>query len=244
MSKRSEMARLRRAAEAGDLAAANELGDMLEDDGDIVGADAWFRRTATAGDSYGALSLGILLSDAGKPVEGAKWLKTAASSENPEDAKLAEVAAAALGRNLLNRDKLDEAEHWLTIGAEAGIDSAEEDLEKLRIARGGGGGGGAPRTDVLQTFEVDSIMFYDGSGHRLGPSICTLTRTRLMIDDARGGMSQIRLRDISGISTPGRIISPKQLRISVPGAAYDIYCTSKDQKNQFEAWLYKAIREA
>jgi hypothetical protein len=57
-------------------------------------------------------------------------------------------------------------------------------------------------------------------------------------------MSQIRLRDISGISTPGRIVSPKQLRISVPGAAYDVYCKSKDQKNQLEAWLYKAIRAA
>jgi hypothetical protein len=239
MSKRSEMARLRGAAEAGDLHAANELGDMLEDDGDLAGAEPWFRRTATAGDIYGALSLGIVLCNAGKPVEGAKWLKTAASSEDPEHAKLAEVAAAALGRNLLNRDKLDEAEHWLTIGAEAGIDTAEEDLEKLRIARGGGS-----NSDVLQAFEVDSIMFYDGSGHRLGPSICTLTRTRLIIDDARGGMSQIRLRDISGISTPGRIVSPKQLRISVPGAAYDVYCKSKDQKNQLEAWLYKAIRAA
>jgi hypothetical protein len=227
MSKRSELARLRRAAEAGDLTAANELGDMLEDDGDLAGAEHWFRITATAGDIYGALSLGIRLSDGGKPVEGAKWLKTAASAEDPENQKLSELAAAALGRNLLNRDKLDEA----------GIDMAEEDLEKLRIARGGG-----TRSDVLQAFEVDSIMFYDGSGHRLGPSTCTVTRTRLLIDDARGGMSQILLRDITGISMPGRIISPKQLRISVPGAAYDIYCTSKDQKNQLEAWLYKAIR--
>lgn len=238
MSKRSELARLRRAAEAGDVRAANELADMLEDDGDLASAEHWFRLTANAGDTYGALSLGLLLSDGGKPVEGAKWLKTAATAEDPENQKLSELAAAALGRNLLNRDKLDEAEHWLTIGAEAGVDMAEEDLEKLRIARGGGGS----RSDVLQVFEVDSIMFYDGSGHRLGPSTCTLTRTRLLIDDARGGMSQIPLRDISGISMPGRIISPKQLRISVPGAAYDIYCTSKDQKNQLEAWLYKAIR--
>jgi hypothetical protein len=243
VSKRSEMARLRRAAEAGDLGAANELGDMLEEDGDLVSAEHWFRRTATAEDTYGALSLGIVLWDAGRPVEGAKWLKMAASSDDPENSKIAELAAAALGRNLLNRDKLDEAEPWLIIGAEAGIDAAEEDLERLRIARNGGASQG-PGGDVLQTFDVDSVTFYDGSGHRLGPSTCTLTRTRLVIDDARGGITQIHLRDINGISTPGRLISPKLLRISLPGAGYDMYCQSKDQKNSLEAWLSKAIREA
>jgi hypothetical protein len=241
MSRRSEQARLRRAAETGDSVAANNLGDMLEEDGALAEAEHWFRQTAAAGDTYGTLSLGLLLCDAGKPVEGAKWLKTAASSNDPENPRLVEIAAAALGRNLLDRDKFDEAEHWLTIAAEAGVDQAEEDLERLRVARNGGDHR-SPGDDVLQTFEVASIMFYDGSGHRLGPSVCTLTRTRLIIDDARGGMSQILLRDINGISTPGRIVSPKQLRISVPGAAYDIYCQSKDQKNQLEGWLYGAIR--
>jgi hypothetical protein len=120
-------------------------------------------------------------------------------------------------------------------------------LDQVRKARRDGSQGranGGPGGEVLQAFEVASVMFYDGSGHRLGPSICTLTRTRLIIDDARGGISQIRLRDINGISTPGRLISPKQLRISVPYAAYDIYCQSKEQKNLLEAWLSKAIREA
>lgn len=243
MSKRSEQAELRRAAEAGDLGAANELGDMLEEDGDLAQAEYWFHRSATAGNIYGELSLGIVLSNLGKLVEGAKWLRMAASSNDPENSELAAVAAAALGRNLLNRDKLDEAEPWLTIGAEAGIDDAEEDLETIRIARKGGASQGRG-DEVLQTFEVDSVMFYDGSGHRLGSSICTLTRTRLIIDDARGGISQILLRDINGISTPSRLVSPKLLRISVPGAGYDIYCLSKDQKNQLEAWLAKAIRGA
>jgi hypothetical protein len=243
MSKRSEQAGLRRAAEAGDLGAANELGDMLEDDGKLAEAEYWFRRSANAGNIYGALSLGIVLSDAGKPVEGAKWLRMAASSDDPESSELAAVAAAALGRNLLYQDKPDEAEPWLTIGAEAGIGDAEEDLAAIRNARNGGAGQSLG-DEVLQTFEVDGVMFYDGSGHRLGPSVCTLTRTRLIIDDARGGISQILLRDINGISTPGRLISPKLLRVSVPAAAYDIYCLSKDQKNQLEAWIAKAIRGA
>jgi hypothetical protein len=88
------------------------------------------------------------------------------------------------------------------------------------------------------------VVAYNGSGHRLGPSVCTLTKTRLIIDDARGGISQIQLRDINGVSTPGRMVSPKMLRITASGVAYDIYCVSKDQKYQLEAWLSKAIRGA
>lgn len=95
-------------------------------------------------------------------------------------------------------------------------------------------------SDVLQEFEVDSVMFYDGSGHRLGRSICTLTRTRLIIDDARGGISQIQLRNITGV----RSMSRKMLRVQAPGVAYDIYCVSKDQKNLLDAWLSEAIRGA
>lgn len=60
----------------------------------------------------------------------------------------------------------------------------------------------------IQEFDVSSVMFYDGTGHRLGPSRCALTSERLIIDDARGGVHQILLRDISGLSTPGRLVSP------------------------------------
>lgn len=245
MSKRGEEARLRRAAEAGDMNAATELANMLEDKGDLSGAEHWLRLAANAGYIPGEVGLGLLLSDKGSPEEAAKWLKAAASSEDPEFARMAEIAAGILGRNLLQSNKLDEAEHWLTIGAAAGFEDAGKDLEELRRIRRGGAQGGASQSsgdEVLQTFEVSSVMFYDGSGHRLGPSVCTLTRTRFIIDDARGGISQILLRDINGVSTPGRLVSPKQLRIKAPGAAYDIYCQSKDQKNLLEAWLSKAIR--
>lgn len=95
---------------------------------------------------------------------------------------------------------------------------------------------------MLQTFDVSFVTFYDGSGHRLGPSMCTLTRTRLIINDARGGISQILLRDIIGVSTPSRLAAPKLLRIKAPAVAYDIDCRSKDQKNLLEAWLSRAIR--
>ena len=133
------------------------------------------------------------------------------------------------------------------LGAAANIEDAVAQLERLKKYRAANTPDGARQgsgSDVLQTLEVDSVIFYDGSGHRLGQSVCTLTRSRLIIDDARGGISQIQLRDITGMSTPGRIISPKQLRITAPGIAYDIYFLSKDQKYDFEAWLSEAIRGA
>jgi hypothetical protein len=95
---------------------------------------------------------------------------------------------------------------------------------------------------TLQEFTVKYVTFYDGSGHRLGPSECTLTSRRLIINDVRGGMHQILLRDISGTSTPSRLAAPKMLRISLPAQAYDIDCSSKDQKFAIEAWLSQAIR--
>src|ERR1039457_6512836 len=98
--------------------------------------------------------------------------------------------------------------------------------------------------ETLQNFEVDSIVFYDGSGHRLGPSECTLTNRRLIIEDAKGGVHQIQIREISGISTPAQIASPKQLRVNLPTTAYDIYCTSKGQRRVLEHCLMKAIGES
>ena len=39
-----------------------------------------------------------------------------------------------------------------------------------------------------------------------------------------------------------RTMLRKTLRVEAPGVAYDIDCVSKDQKDQLEAWLSKAIR--
>lgn len=96
--------------------------------------------------------------------------------------------------------------------------------------------------EKLREFQVKYVTFYDGVGHRLGPSECTLTNTRLIIGDIRGGIHQILLREISGTSTPSRMGDPKTLRISLPAQAYDITFNSKDQKYAAEAWLGQAIR--
>jgi hypothetical protein len=243
MSRRSDEARLRKAAELGDVNAANDLADLLEEGGDNVGAERWYRFAAVAGDMKSAADLGRLLWTREALEEAEIWLRKAATSNNPEDPMPAKYGAALLGKCLIDLAQPGEAEQWLIIGADAGLDFAAEALERLRKQEAKGPLGG-PGSDVLQTFEVDSVMFYDGSGHRLGQSVCTLTRTRLIIDDAYGGISQIRLRDINGVSTPGRIVSSKMFRITVAGVAYDIYCTSKDQKYLFEAWLSEAIHGA
>jgi hypothetical protein len=243
MSRRSEEAQLRKAAERGDMNAAHELGGMLEEDGNVDGGERWFRLAAMAGNRAAAADLGRLLWQRRWFIEAEAWLRKAATSNDPENPLIAQYGAGMLGKCLMDTGRPDEAEQWLVIGADAGLDFAVEALETLRAPRTTGPSGGAG-SDVLQTFEVDSVMFYDGVGHRLGPSVCTLTRSRLIIDDARGGISQIRLRDITGVSTPARITVPKQLRITAPGVAYDIYCLSKNQKNDFEAWLSQAIRGA
>jgi hypothetical protein len=243
MSKRSDEARLRAAAEYGDVNAANDLADLLEEAGDMAGAERWYRFAAAAGDMKSAADLGRMLWTREALEEAELWLRKAATSNDPEDPMPAQYGAALLGKCLIDLAQPQEAEQWLIIGADAGLDFAVEALERLRRAQARRAHGG-PGSDVLQTFEVDSVMFYDGTGHRLGPSVCTLTRTRLLIDDAYGGISQIRLRDINGVSTPGRLVSPKMFRITVARVAYDIYCINKDQKYLFEAWLSEAIHEA
>lgn len=245
MFTRGEESRLRKAAKAGDLDAATSLADILEEQGYRAQAEYWNRKAANAGDLYGMLSLAVSLLDRGVIEEGERWARKAASSNEANFATFVPIVSAALGRSLLIRNNLDEAEQWLTKGAEGGDDDAIQDLERLRQLRSKTGQSESSSTtgdQTLQTFEVSSVMFYDGSGHRLGPSTCTLTKSHFIIDDARGGISQILLRDINGVSTPGRFVSPKQLRITAPGVAYDIYCASKDQKNLLEAWLSKAIR--
>jgi hypothetical protein len=91
-------------------------------------------------------------------------------------------------------------------------------------------------------FEVESVMYYDGSGRRLGPSVCTIRSDRIIIDDARGGVSQILIRDIAGTGMKTAFPPAKQLRINLPTSTYDIYCKSKAQKEQMEYFIGQAIR--
>jgi tetratricopeptide (TPR) repeat protein len=241
MPDRREMARLRQAAEAGDMDAANDLAGVLMDEGDLSGAEQWNRRAAEGGNHDGIVDLGIVLLKQGRFEEAEQWLRKGAA--DPRSAETQGYCEALLGKCLFMLGRFDEAEQWLAIGAAANIDFAVADLEKIRKNRAEGTlesiRHGSPQ-QVMQTFDVDSVMFYDGVGHRLGSSVCTLTREKFIIDDARGGIHQIRLRDITGVSAPAR----KMVRITAPGVAYDLYCRSKDQRYDLEDWLSVGIRRA
>jgi hypothetical protein len=241
MSRQSEEARLRQAAEAGDMDAATDLANMLDEDGDLSGAEQWDRLAAEADNHDGIVDLGVVLMRQGRFEEAEPWLRKGAVDPRHEEAP--GFCEAVLGHCLFMLGRFDEAEQWLAAGAPANIDFAVADLEKLRKARAEGNlesiRHGSPK-QVMQTFNVDSVMFYDGVGHRLGSSVCTLTRESFIIDDARGGIHQIRLRDITGVGAKTR----KMVRITAPGVAYDIYCRSKDQRYDVEDWLSVGIRNA
>ena len=187
MSRQSDEARLRQAAEAGDMDAATELAGMLVEDGDLSGAEQWNRRAAEADNHDGIVDLGVVLMRQGRFEEAEPWLRKGATDPRHEEAP--GFCEAVLGHCLFMLGRFDEAEQWLATGAAANIDIAVADLEKLRKARAEGNlesiRHGSPK-QVMQTFDVDSVMFYDGVGHRLGQSVCTLTRESFIIDDARG----------------------------------------------------------
>ncbi len=241
MSRRSEEARLQKAAEAGDMDAATDLADMLRDKGDLSGAERWNRRAAEADNHDGIVGLGLVLCQMSKWEEAEPWLRKGVA--DPRHAETPGYCETVLGRCLAGLGEFDEAEEWLAIGAAADISFAVETLERIRKDRAAGRLGDTRQgsgSDVLQSFEVDSVMFYDGVGHRLGSSVCTLTRESFIIDDARGGIHQIRLRDITGVGAPAR----KMVRVTAPGVAYDIYCHSKDQRYDLVDLLSEGIRRA
>jgi hypothetical protein len=157
MSRRREEARLRKAAEAGDMDAAAELADMLGDDGDLAGAEHWSRVAATAGNMLGAFGLGMILSYKGNYEEAAQWFKAVATSESPSSERVVAVAAGALGTTLLKLGNLDEAEYWINKGVAAGFERSREDLEKLHEARlrGMQSGTDLPSADDRDMFYVE-----------------------------------------------------------------------------------------
>lgn len=239
--RQAQEARLRQAAEAGDMDAAIELADMLMDEGDMSGAERWNRHAAEADNHDGIVGLGVVFIRQGRFEEAEPWLRRGVADPRREETP--GYCEALLGHCLFMLGRFDESEQWLVTGAAANVDFAAADLEKLRKARAEGNlesiRHGSPK-QVMQTFDVDSVMFYDGVGHRLGSSVCTLTRESFIIDDARGGIHQIRLRDITGVGAKTR----KMVRITAPGVAYDIYCRSKDQRVDIEVWLSEGIRRA
>src|SRR5690242_3063943 len=114
MSNRRELARLRQAAEAGDMDAAVELADMLSDAGDLSGAERWNRRAAEAGNLDGIAGLGVVLCQMKKFKEAEQWFRKGLA--DPRHAEVPGYFEYVLGRCLADLQEFDEAEQLLAIG--------------------------------------------------------------------------------------------------------------------------------
>ncbi|WP_225822301.1 hypothetical protein [Streptomyces naphthomycinicus] len=153
---------LREAAEAGDGAAAHELGDMLVGHGGEGDALRWYRRAAAAGHREVAGSIGALLASWNEP-EAEEWLRYAAAwgdvratndlgifLENAKKATEAETeplfrraaeagdasAAINLGASLEHLGREEEAHAWYLTGQERGAPYAEQYLARLLRKQG------------------------------------------------------------------------------------------------------------
>ncbi|WP_189294736.1 hypothetical protein [Streptomyces cinerochromogenes] len=153
---------LRQAAEAGDGAAAHELGDMLVGPGSEEEALRWYRRAAAAGHREVAGSLGSLLASWNNP-EAEEWLRYAAAWGDARAAndlgfhlhttkagdaaeleslyrQAAEGGDAAgagnLGVVLESLGRYEEAESWYRTGHERGATYAAQHLAFLLFKQG------------------------------------------------------------------------------------------------------------
>ncbi len=128
---------LRKAALAGDPAAAYTVGMMIDPDGSLIHYDpprandalAWFRRAATSGNVFGITTTGIRLRQHGRNDAAVPWLEEAVERGDA-------MAAHTLGRIHEDRGQHLEAERLETFAAEQGDIRAAYDLGRLLAARG------------------------------------------------------------------------------------------------------------
>jgi TPR repeat protein len=118
-----------RAAEEGNSDAANNLGVLLEERGDMNGAENWYRKAAENGAPYAAYNLAVVLAGKGDQVEAEDWYRRAANAGD-------EDAANNLGVILDERGQSAEAEQWYRKAAQAGQALAAHNLAEVFEDRG------------------------------------------------------------------------------------------------------------
>jgi hypothetical protein len=96
--------------------------------------------------------------------------------------------------------------------------------------------------ELLSKFHISGATYYDGVGHHLTESECTLTNMRLTIEDSRGKTQQILLRDITGV-TPHMGFGSKSVDINVGNAyAIHLYCKGRERVREVAGILNEAMR--
>jgi hypothetical protein len=100
-----------------------------------------------------------------------------------------------------------------------------------------------PEEKKIKEFAVERASFYPtlkSAATHLSQAKCTLTAQRLIISGGKGGIHQMSLGNISGLTTPYKL-NAKTLRISLPGQMYELSCNDRDHKKTIEQWLSDAI---
>ncbi|GLZ79515.1 hypothetical protein Afil01_43220 [Actinorhabdospora filicis] len=120
-----------RAAQTPDAhpAAMYNLGILLQQRGDLDGAEKWYRRATETGHTDATFNLGILLEQRGDLDEAEKWYRRATDTGDTG-------AMNNLGVLLEQRGDLDEAEKWYRRATDTGHTNAMNNLGILLKQRG------------------------------------------------------------------------------------------------------------
>lgn len=120
---------LRRAAEAGSLDAASNLGAFLDRMGAAEASEKWLTKAAESGHLGAAINLGVKHFEAGDDRVATQWLTMAAG-------RGADGAAFNLGVVFERMDDLGSARHWYKQAVESGDVRAANNLGAICRAQG------------------------------------------------------------------------------------------------------------
>ena len=95
----------------------SNLGSVLEEKGDLEGAEAWYLRAARGGNAYAMSNLGLLLAERGNARDATMWYRRAATMGNTG-------AMHNLGCLLKGVGDLDGAEEWFRYSVDGGNTSS------------------------------------------------------------------------------------------------------------------------
>jgi TPR repeat protein len=119
----------RRAAEDGDLVAANNLGILCSTLDMVEEAETWLGKVADSGEPGGLHNLGMLLERQGRISEAEELYRRAWAGGVTE-------AADSLGQLALRRGDAADAEHWFRESLTSGDPGAAAKLGELLLAQG------------------------------------------------------------------------------------------------------------
>ncbi|MGP0030393.1 MAG: tetratricopeptide repeat protein [Acidimicrobiales bacterium] len=129
MSSGDEFEVASRGARDGDAGAMHTLGNLLREQGDLDGAEAWYRRAADRGNASSMSNLGLVLKERGDRGGAETWFRRAAERQNA-------YAMSNLALLLAEGGDLDGAEVWYRRAAAMGNTGAMHNLGSMLLGTG------------------------------------------------------------------------------------------------------------